>query len=109
MATACWAFIVAKSTRLEPAPLLVFRPLQATNSKKISTACQQAEISSEQQLQQPAASPNPKEIRIIQSDSSCQRQQSPPTWNEANGHQPGNGSAHQKCTALDLFVGTRKH
>jgi hypothetical protein len=31
MATACWAFIVAKTTRLEPAPLLVFRPLRGAN------------------------------------------------------------------------------
>jgi hypothetical protein len=31
MATACWAFIVAKSTALETAPLLDFSPLQATN------------------------------------------------------------------------------
>jgi hypothetical protein len=31
MATACWAFIVAKSTPLETAPLLDFSSLQATN------------------------------------------------------------------------------
>jgi hypothetical protein len=31
MATACWAFIVAKSTALETAPLLDFSSLQATN------------------------------------------------------------------------------
>jgi hypothetical protein len=31
MATACWAFIVAKSTLLETAPLLDFFPLRATN------------------------------------------------------------------------------
>jgi len=33
MATACWAFIVAKSTPLETAPLLDSRPLQCANSK----------------------------------------------------------------------------
>jgi hypothetical protein len=33
MATACWEFIVAKSNRPEPAPMLVFRPLQGANSK----------------------------------------------------------------------------
>jgi len=32
MATACWAFIVAKRTPLETAPLLDFRSLQAANS-----------------------------------------------------------------------------
>jgi hypothetical protein len=31
MATACWGFIVAKSTPLETAPLLDFLPLQVTN------------------------------------------------------------------------------
>jgi hypothetical protein len=31
MATACWAFIVAKRTGRETAPALVFRPLQAAN------------------------------------------------------------------------------
>jgi hypothetical protein len=31
MATACWAFIVAKSIGRETAPALVFRPLQAAN------------------------------------------------------------------------------
>jgi hypothetical protein len=33
MATACWAFIVAKSTPPETAPLLDFLSLQVTNSK----------------------------------------------------------------------------
>jgi hypothetical protein len=33
MATACWAFIVAKSTPPETAPLLDFSSLQAANSK----------------------------------------------------------------------------
>jgi hypothetical protein len=33
MATACWDFIVAKSTPLETAPLLDFSPLQVTNMK----------------------------------------------------------------------------
>jgi hypothetical protein len=33
MATACWGFIVAKSTRLETAPLLDFASLQVTNTK----------------------------------------------------------------------------
>jgi len=33
MATACWAFIVAKSTPLETAPLLDFSPLRAANIK----------------------------------------------------------------------------
>jgi hypothetical protein len=33
LATACWATIVAKSIRLEPAPMLDFRPLQAANTK----------------------------------------------------------------------------
>jgi hypothetical protein len=32
MATACWAFIVAKSPPLETAPLLDFSSLQAPNS-----------------------------------------------------------------------------
>jgi hypothetical protein len=31
MATACWAFIVAKRVGRETAPALVFRPLQAAN------------------------------------------------------------------------------
>jgi hypothetical protein len=31
MATACWAFIVAKSTSLKTAPLLDFGSLQDTN------------------------------------------------------------------------------
>jgi hypothetical protein len=31
MATACWAFIVAKSTLRETAPMLHFCPLQSTN------------------------------------------------------------------------------
>jgi hypothetical protein len=31
MATACWAFIVAKSTPLKTAPVLDFEPLQCTN------------------------------------------------------------------------------
>jgi hypothetical protein len=33
MATACWAFIVAKSTPLKTAPLLDFGSLRDTNSK----------------------------------------------------------------------------
>ncbi|WP_280154620.1 hypothetical protein [Piscinibacter sp. XHJ-5] len=33
MATACWAFIVAKSTPLETAPLLDFFPLRASNKE----------------------------------------------------------------------------
>jgi hypothetical protein len=33
MATACWAFIVAKATSLEPAPTLVISSLQGTNMK----------------------------------------------------------------------------
>jgi hypothetical protein len=33
MATACWAFIVAKSTPLETAPMLDFSSLRATNIK----------------------------------------------------------------------------
>jgi len=33
MATACWAFIVAKSPRLETAPLLHFPSLRAANIK----------------------------------------------------------------------------
>jgi hypothetical protein len=33
MATACWAFIVAKSTRRETAPILDFSSLQSANSK----------------------------------------------------------------------------
>jgi hypothetical protein len=37
MATACWAFIVAKSPSLETAPLLDFTPLRVTNKKN----CQQ--------------------------------------------------------------------
>jgi hypothetical protein len=32
MATACWAFIVAKSTPLETAPLLDFKPLRGANT-----------------------------------------------------------------------------
>jgi hypothetical protein len=31
MATACWAFIVAKSTRLETAPILDLSSLQGAN------------------------------------------------------------------------------
>jgi hypothetical protein len=31
MATACWAFIVAKSTPRKTAPMLDFEPLQRTN------------------------------------------------------------------------------
>jgi hypothetical protein len=33
LATACWAFIVAKTTEPEPAPMLVFWPLQVANRK----------------------------------------------------------------------------
>jgi hypothetical protein len=33
MATACWAFIVAKSTPREAAPILDLRPLQVTNNE----------------------------------------------------------------------------
>jgi hypothetical protein len=33
MATACWAFIVAKSTPPKTAPLLDFQPLQRTNKE----------------------------------------------------------------------------
>jgi hypothetical protein len=33
MATACWAFIVAKSTRREAAPILDFSSLQRANRK----------------------------------------------------------------------------
>jgi hypothetical protein len=33
MATACWAFIVAKATSLEPAPSLDISPLRGTNMK----------------------------------------------------------------------------
>jgi hypothetical protein len=33
MATACWAFIVAKSIGRETAPALVFRSLQAANKE----------------------------------------------------------------------------
>jgi hypothetical protein len=33
LATACWGFIVAKTILPEPAPVLVFRPLQVSNSK----------------------------------------------------------------------------
>jgi hypothetical protein len=36
MATACWAFIVAKRPALETAPLLDFSPLQAANMKIIN-------------------------------------------------------------------------
>jgi hypothetical protein len=42
MATACWAFIVAKSTSRKAAPMLVFRSLRGANSKRYSTAYQQA-------------------------------------------------------------------
>jgi hypothetical protein len=42
MATACWAFIVAKTHPLEAAPLLVFRPLRRSNMEKLSTDYQQA-------------------------------------------------------------------
>jgi hypothetical protein len=38
MATACWAFIVAKTIRLEGAPLLVFWSLRSANRQKSSTA-----------------------------------------------------------------------
>jgi hypothetical protein len=34
LATACWAFIVVKRTGLEPAPMLVFRPLLLANMEK---------------------------------------------------------------------------
>jgi hypothetical protein len=33
LATACWAFIVAKTPALETAPLLDFMPLQPANSR----------------------------------------------------------------------------
>jgi hypothetical protein len=33
LATACWAFIVAKSTAWEAAPMLDFEPLQGANMK----------------------------------------------------------------------------
>jgi hypothetical protein len=33
LATACWDFIVAKTPRLETAPVLDFTPLHATNKK----------------------------------------------------------------------------
>jgi hypothetical protein len=33
LATACWDFIVAKSTPPQPAPMLVFRPLRGPNIK----------------------------------------------------------------------------
>ena len=33
LATACWDFIVVKSTGREPAPVLVFGPLQGANMK----------------------------------------------------------------------------
>jgi hypothetical protein len=33
MATACWAFIVVKTTRLKTAPMLDFSSLQAANSE----------------------------------------------------------------------------
>jgi hypothetical protein len=42
MATACWAFIVAKSTLPEAAYFLVFRSLQGTNMRNSYTAYQQA-------------------------------------------------------------------
>jgi hypothetical protein len=42
MATACWAFIVAKSTLRKSAPVLVFRSLQGANRSRYSTAYQQA-------------------------------------------------------------------
>jgi hypothetical protein len=42
MATACWAFIVAKSTPRKAAPILDFRSLQGPNSQKSSTGYQQA-------------------------------------------------------------------
>jgi hypothetical protein len=41
MATACWGFIVAKSTPLKPAPMLVFRSLRHPNRTKLSTAYEQ--------------------------------------------------------------------
>jgi hypothetical protein len=41
MATACWDFIVAKSTLPRPAPVLVFRSLQGTNRPNPSTTYQQ--------------------------------------------------------------------
>jgi hypothetical protein len=37
MATACWAFIVAKSPSLETAPLLHFPSLRAANIKLINS------------------------------------------------------------------------
>src|SRR5687767_1278661 len=42
MATACWAFIVAKSTLRKSAPMLVFRSLQGANRTQSSTGYQQA-------------------------------------------------------------------
>src|SRR5690349_8665085 len=41
MATACWAFIVAKRASREAAPLLVFRPLRRSNIRTLYTAYQQ--------------------------------------------------------------------
>jgi hypothetical protein len=35
MATACWAFIVAKSPPLETAPLLDFWPLRTANTESV--------------------------------------------------------------------------
>jgi hypothetical protein len=43
LATACWAFIVAKTTGWEPASLLDFRPLQRSDRLMLSTDHPQAE------------------------------------------------------------------
>jgi hypothetical protein len=37
LATACWAFILTKSTRLKPAPMLDFQPLRVANKKLINS------------------------------------------------------------------------
>jgi hypothetical protein len=42
LATACWAFIVAKTTGWEPASLLDFRPLQRSDRRNLSTDHPQA-------------------------------------------------------------------
>jgi hypothetical protein len=42
LATACWAFIVAKTTGREPASLLDFRPLQRSDTRNLSTSHPQA-------------------------------------------------------------------
>ena len=59
LATACWAFIVVKTTRLETAPLLDFEPLHCANIECYQQIINKCLLITWGQIQDAASSLNP--------------------------------------------------